>query len=214
MDPKFVLSCPDLANPKVNILINDNCQPCLADFANLNLLGALSDQTSASTGSGNAFARTIRWMSPERLSPETFDLRNSRPTKESDCYALGMVIYEVLARRAPFATRRDYVLLRMVLEGERPERPREEWFPDSIWEMLARCWKNQPNERPSLDAVLRCLQDTAQQWAPPPNTETDDWMLTDEETDSDNQSCITMNHPGLSSLLRRSFRQCLTILVT
>ena len=32
--------------------------------------------------------RRTRWMSPEFL-------RSSRPTKESDVYALGMVIYEV-----------------------------------------------------------------------------------------------------------------------
>ena len=35
-------------------------------------------------------AGTICWMSPELLF-----VRNSRPTCESDCYALGMVIYEV-----------------------------------------------------------------------------------------------------------------------
>jgi len=35
-------------------------------------------------------------MSPELLDPDKFGLEDSRPTKESDCYALGMVIYEVL----------------------------------------------------------------------------------------------------------------------
>lgn len=31
---------------------------------------------------------TIRWMSPELL-------HESQPTKKSDCYALGMLVYEV-----------------------------------------------------------------------------------------------------------------------
>jgi len=35
-------------------------------------------------------AGTVRWMSPELL----FD-QSDPPTRESDCYALGMVIYEV-----------------------------------------------------------------------------------------------------------------------
>jgi len=35
-------------------------------------------------------AGTVRWMSPELLFG-----KNSAPTRESDCYALGMVIYEV-----------------------------------------------------------------------------------------------------------------------
>ena len=35
-------------------------------------------------------AGTVCWMSPELLFGQ-----NSPPTRESDCYALGMVIYEV-----------------------------------------------------------------------------------------------------------------------
>ena len=41
---------------------------------------------------------TRRWMSPELLDPERFGMPESegnRPTRQSDCYALGMVIYEV-----------------------------------------------------------------------------------------------------------------------
>jgi hypothetical protein len=34
-------------------------------------------------------------MSPELLDPDRFGISNSQPTKRSDCYALGMVVYEV-----------------------------------------------------------------------------------------------------------------------
>ena len=34
-------------------------------------------------------------MSPELLDPEGFGATDRRPTKQSDCYALGMVVYEV-----------------------------------------------------------------------------------------------------------------------
>ena len=34
-------------------------------------------------------------MSPELLYPKKYGLKECRPTKPSDCYALGMVIYEV-----------------------------------------------------------------------------------------------------------------------
>ena len=36
-------------------------------------------------------------MSPELLDPDRFGITDNRPTKESDCYALGMVVYEVRA---------------------------------------------------------------------------------------------------------------------
>jgi len=45
-------------------------------------------------------------MSPELLDPERFGIPESegdRPTRQSDCYALGMVIYEVGARASEFA---------------------------------------------------------------------------------------------------------------
>ena len=41
---------------------------------------------------------TYWWMSPELMYPERFGVpksENQRPTRQSDCYALGMVIYEV-----------------------------------------------------------------------------------------------------------------------
>ena len=41
-------------------------------------------------------------MSPERLDPRMFDLSDARPTVPSDCYALGMVVYEVISGNVPF----------------------------------------------------------------------------------------------------------------
>jgi len=44
-------------------------------------------------------------MSPELLDPERFGMPESegnRPTRQSDCYALGMVIYEVSANASEF----------------------------------------------------------------------------------------------------------------
>ena len=49
---------------------------------------AVLSETSVSPGG------TYGWMSQELLDPPLFS-SNGRPTCESDCYALGMVIYEV-----------------------------------------------------------------------------------------------------------------------
>ena len=38
---------------------------------------------------------TLPWMSPELLDPSMLEDRDPRPTKESDCFALGMLVYEV-----------------------------------------------------------------------------------------------------------------------
>ena len=104
---------------------------------------------------------TTRWMSPELLYPDKSGLKNSRPTKQSDCYALGMVIYEVLSGRAPFTPFNHYIAMRKIMEGERPERPEEAegaWFTDDLWRMLNRCWVAQPDRRPNITVVLECLE--------------------------------------------------------
>ena len=52
------------------------------------LSAVVLSETSVSPGG------TYGRMSPELLDPPLFS-SNGRPTRESDCYALGMVIYEV-----------------------------------------------------------------------------------------------------------------------
>ena len=66
---------------------------CLADFGlmSITLDVETTDTITTSARSGG----TYRWMSPELLDPRVFDLLRVQPTKESDCYAFGMVIYEV-----------------------------------------------------------------------------------------------------------------------
>jgi len=91
-------------------------------------------------------------MSPELIDPQRFGLENSRPTKSSDCYALGMVIYETITGRLPFHTHSDLTVFVKVLEGVRP--PREAGFTNGLWEMLELCWAPQPDARPGVEDVL------------------------------------------------------------
>ena len=79
-------------------------------------------------------------------------------TKESDCYALGMVILEVLSGQAPFARYKEFVVMRKVMDGERPERPKEVLLTDDLWGTMELCWLPQPERRPTVAAVLECLE--------------------------------------------------------
>ena len=139
---------------KVNILIDNDGHARLADF---NLLRMISEEQTASTTaakSGNA-----RWMSPEVLLPA--DLKEGRPTPASDCYSLGMVIYEILSGRIPFDEESNYAVVLNILHGERPTRPEEPEggrFTDGIWEILELCWKHQPADRISAKSVLLYLE--------------------------------------------------------
>ena len=92
---------------KANILVNKDRRACIADFGLSTITGVATRNTPRtsrvsmmSNDSLMSFTSggTRRWMSPELLDPERFGIPESegdRPTRQSDCYALGMVIYEV-----------------------------------------------------------------------------------------------------------------------
>ena len=131
-------------------------------------------------------------MSPELLDPDRFGLGDGRPTGNSDCYALGMVILEVLSGKAPFSYYNGVIVIRKITEGERPGRPQgaeEVWFTDDLWGMLEQCWSPQPERRPTIEAVLQCLKQGSTAWQPlPPDSDGD------AQSDSDDQSHSTVSH--------------------
>ena len=101
-------------------------------------------------------------MSPELIDPGRFGSEDGRPTKESNCYALGMVILEVLTGQAPFPHYDTWRAILKVLDGERPERPQGAegvQLTDNVWQTLEQCWSPKPEFRPTVEAVLLgCLE--------------------------------------------------------
>jgi len=112
-------------------------------------------------------------MSPELFDWKKFGLKDGRPTKHSDCYALGMVIHEVLSGQVPFSRHADYVVVVRVLKGKRPGRPQGDaraWFLDDVRNILEHCWKPRPGDRPSIEDVLQRLEGVSRSWTPPCRT--------------------------------------------
>ena len=136
---------------KANILIDQTGHARLADFG---LVTVISDATNSSNSS--AQGGTVRWMSPELIDPSRFGLEKVLPTVSSDCYSLGMVVYETVTGRVPFYEHRDFAVAMKIFGGERP--PREASFTDRLWKMLELCWDSQSEARPSIEEVLRCLK--------------------------------------------------------
>lgn len=135
----------------------------------------------------------IPWMGPELLSLGGSGL-DINPTRKSDCYALGMVIYEVLSGQAPFATCGNLQTFQKVLRGEHPERPQGDEgrsLTDGIWEVLNLCWEPEPDSRPSAEGVLLGLEGTLPSSRPPPD------MDGDVETDTEDQATDEGDDPGM-----------------
>lgn len=177
---------------KPNILIDRTGNACLADFG---LLTITSDATNVTSSNSFWEGGTWRWMGPEMFCPKKFGLKDNRPTKSSDCYALEMVVYEVLRGKVPFYRDTNLFVVVKVSDGEQPKRPqgaKGAWFGDNVWNLLQRCWEPSPGDRPGIEDVLDLLGDVSRSWTPPPQiidpqtevpTTSDEEPSTGESTD-------------------------------
>ena len=169
---------------KADILIDQDGHARLVDFGLL----TVSDTT---TSSSPELPGTLRWISPERLDPDRFGLEDGRATKESDCYAFGMVIFEVLAGTGWLPSSYDRVVISiMAMIEQRPERPQGAeavWFTDDLWGILEQCWSPEPKGRPTAETILEHLERGSTSWQPLPPT-TDGDFQTDSDDDSQTDS--------------------------
>ena len=101
-------------------------------------------------------------MGPELINPVGFV---SLPSKSSDCYAFGMVIYETISGKLPFQGHATPAILVKVAQGERPSRG--VMFTDHLWKILEWCWASQPADRPSIEEALQCLEIVPNSRGPP-----------------------------------------------
>ena len=170
-------------------MVNNDCRACLADFSLIRFAPDRPTFVSTCIEGG-----TLQWMSPELLDPTSFGLDGIHPTKESDCYALGMVIYEVLGGRVSSKKNPGFAALAGVLRGERPKRPQGpagERFTDEIWDVVGRCWRQKPGDRATAEDVHLCLGGTPLPSRPPsPGM---DHCSVDTGSDSDEGSDIAFS---------------------
>ena len=146
-------SVPGKSN--ILILIDQAGNARIADFG---LLTIILDPANPLDSAPYTQRGMARWMSPELIDPQRFGFKDSCPTTSSDCYALGMVIYETICGHIPFHDDPDSEIgaLVRVLGGELP--PREDLFADNLWKMLKKCWSSNPKKRPSIGDVLQFLE--------------------------------------------------------
>ena len=154
-------------------------------------------------------------MSPELFDPEKFNLKDSRQTKHSDRYALGMVIYEVslvrfsqqafvypsqvLTGLRPFHHILACTPVPAVLRGERPKKPLKAeclGFSDALWELTQLCWSESTSTRPTVQELLDHLFPASLDWNPPLVYPA---MVIDTLTFTDSDSSDSLGTPPVSS---------------
>jgi serine/threonine protein kinase len=172
-----------------NILIDRNNTALVTDFGlskakvlnMMNPAGAPSAIRRREVGAHAKYKSFVEFSevagTPSYLAPELW--RNESYTESVDVYSYGVVLWEILARDAPFRELdNEELMLALRDQNLRPTIPK--WTPEAYKLLTERCWSGSPNARPSFDQILKLLKILEDKhmysWPPPEN------MSLDEDT--------------------------------
>ncbi|KAF8736942.1 hypothetical protein AX14_013678 [Amanita brunnescens Koide BX004] len=136
-----------------NVFVNNEKRAVIADYELGQVIEYRKNFTTIKP------AGPTRWTAPE-LTSHTGDDEDDGPhfTAATDIFAFAMTVIEIFTGNVPFATRKqDLAILRIIIEGRRPDIPEEishrPWFSN----LLQQCWDKDPAARPTAAQVVDIL---------------------------------------------------------
>lgn len=128
----------------LNILLDQSSLPKICDFGISRFFAQESNQyVTKQIG-------TPHWMAPEMFNSTNYD-------SKVDVYAFGILLWEMLTEKVPYAGMSSVQIALHVCEQRRPEIPED--APDSLRALITLCWQDDPLKRPSFSKIYRALRD-------------------------------------------------------
>ncbi len=146
-----------------NIILRPDGYVKVLDFGIANVTSPEGSSDLSGTTPRGMILGTARYMSPEQARDEPVDGR-------SDLWSLGVVLYEMLARRAPFEGRTPREVIAAISLGDFPPlKQRAPMVPMALQKMVDRCLQKDPAARyqtaaemlSALRALKQALADNA-----------------------------------------------------
>ncbi|THH04964.1 hypothetical protein EW145_g5145 [Phellinidium pouzarii] len=135
-----------------NILITDEGEPVVCDFG---LTSMVDEQERQEMSRSLQYAGNANWKAYE-LFWEFFP--GSKATRESDVWACGMFIIEMLSGDIPFPGQSSQNIFLSLVNYKFPARPVSDDCSDELWSLIQQCWRRKPDERPTASHVLSVLR--------------------------------------------------------
>ncbi|WP_327689179.1 serine/threonine-protein kinase [Streptomyces tubercidicus] len=117
----------------------------------------LTDFGIARLADSPGLTRTHEFVgTPAYVAPESAEGRPQ--TSAVDIYGAGILLYELVTGRPPFAGSTALEVLHRHL-SEEPQRPST--LPEPLWTVIERCLRKRPEERPGAENLARALRTVA-----------------------------------------------------
>ncbi|KAL0550613.1 hypothetical protein IC582_015135 [Cucumis melo] len=130
-----------------NLLMDDNMVVKVADF------GVARVQTQS--GVMTAETGTYRWMAPEVIEHKPYD-------HKADVFSFGVALWELLTGEIPYSSMTPLqAAVGVVQKRLRPTIPKN--VHPVLAELLERCWRHDPTERPNFSEILEILKQISEQ---------------------------------------------------
>nr|XP_020663515.1 tyrosine-protein kinase HCK [Pogona vitticeps]XP_020663516.1 tyrosine-protein kinase HCK [Pogona vitticeps] len=128
-----------------NILVSAMLVCKIADFG----LARVIEDNEYTAREGAKFP--IKWTAPEAINYGSFTIK-------SDIWSFGVLLTEIITYgRTPYPGMSNQEVMRALERGYR--MPRTEGCPEELYDIMMRCWKNKPEDRPTFEYNQSILED-------------------------------------------------------
>nr|XP_044992604.1 macrophage-stimulating protein receptor isoform X2 [Jaculus jaculus] len=126
-----------------NCMLDESFTVKVADFG---LARDILDKEYYSVRQQHHARLPVKWMALESLQTYRF-------TTKSDVWSFGVLLWELLTRGAPpYPHINPFDLTHFLAQGRRLPQP--EYCPDSLYQVMQRCWEADPAARPTFRALV------------------------------------------------------------
>ncbi|KAG2461549.1 tyrosine-protein kinase HCK isoform X2 [Polypterus senegalus] len=128
-----------------NILVSKTLVCKIADFG----LARIIEDNEYTAREGAKFP--IKWTAPEAINYGSFTIK-------SDVWSFGILLTEIVTHgRTPYPGMSNPEVIRSLERGYRMPRP--EPCPNELYEIMLKCWKDKPDDRPTFEYLQSTLDD-------------------------------------------------------